>query len=72
MTKEKSEKGKNDKGKYEKGLIAESFDRDKESVSSEDERTTKIKAFMTIAEDEASVGKINARSSQWVDITTKK
>nr|GEW93715.1 retrovirus-related Pol polyprotein from transposon TNT 1-94 [Tanacetum cinerariifolium] len=72
LTKEKSEKGKNEKGKSEKGLIAESFDWDEESVSSEDEGTTKIKAFMAIAKDEPSVGKANARSGQWVDITMKK
>ncbi|GJU47659.1 hypothetical protein Tco_1204925 [Tanacetum coccineum] len=45
------------KGKSEKGLIAESFDWDEESVSLEDEGTTKIRAFIAIAEDEPSVGK---------------
>ncbi|GJZ55189.1 hypothetical protein Tco_0610382 [Tanacetum coccineum] len=58
----KSEKGKNEKGKSEKGLIVESFDWDEESVSSDDEGTTKIRAFMAIAEDEPSVGKADARS----------
>ncbi|GJW04083.1 retrovirus-related pol polyprotein from transposon TNT 1-94 [Tanacetum coccineum] len=72
LTKGKSEKGKSDKGKSEKGLIAESFDWDEESVSSEDEGTTRIRAFMAIAEDEPSVGKADARSGQWVDITMKK
>ncbi|GJZ62277.1 retrovirus-related pol polyprotein from transposon TNT 1-94 [Tanacetum coccineum] len=72
LTKGKSEKGKNEKGKSEKGLIAESFDWDEESVSSEDEGTTKIRAFMEIAEDELSIGKADARSGQWVDITMKK
>ncbi|GJS71011.1 retrovirus-related pol polyprotein from transposon TNT 1-94 [Tanacetum coccineum] len=72
LTKEKSEKGKNDKGKCEKELIAESFDWDEESVSLEDEGTTRIRAFMAIAEDEPSVGKVDARSGQWVDITMKK
>ncbi|GKF35592.1 hypothetical protein Tco_0112350 [Tanacetum coccineum] len=38
------------KGKSEKGLVAESFDWDEESVSSKDKGTTKIKAFMAIAE----------------------
>nr|GEX81030.1 retrovirus-related Pol polyprotein from transposon TNT 1-94 [Tanacetum cinerariifolium] len=33
--------------------------------------TNKIRAFMEIAEDEPSVGKADARSSQWVDITMK-
>ncbi|GJZ14123.1 hypothetical protein Tco_0549353 [Tanacetum coccineum] len=41
----------------------------KESMSSEDEGTTRIRAFMAIAEDEPSVGKTDARSCQWVDIT---
>ncbi|GKC87560.1 retrovirus-related pol polyprotein from transposon TNT 1-94 [Tanacetum coccineum] len=39
LTKGKNEKGKNEKEKSEKGLIAESFDWDEESVSSEDEGT---------------------------------
>ncbi|GJT83577.1 hypothetical protein Tco_1057919 [Tanacetum coccineum] len=64
LTKGKSEKGKNEKGKSEKGLIAESFDWDEESVSSEDEGTTRIRAFMAIAEDEPSIGKADARSGQ--------
>ncbi|GKB40261.1 retrovirus-related pol polyprotein from transposon TNT 1-94 [Tanacetum coccineum] len=72
LTKGKNEKGKNEKGKSEKGLIAESFDWDEESVSLEDEGTAKIKAFMVIAEDEPLVGKADARSGQWVDITMKK
>nr|GEW42847.1 hypothetical protein [Tanacetum cinerariifolium] len=46
--------------------------RDDEFVSSDDEGSTKIKAFMAIAEDEPSVGKADARSGQWVDITMKK
>ncbi|GJS57871.1 retrovirus-related pol polyprotein from transposon TNT 1-94 [Tanacetum coccineum] len=72
MTKGNSEKGKKEKEKSEKGLIAESFDWDDESVSSDNEGSTKIKAFMAIAEDEPSVGKADARSGQWVDITMKK
>ncbi|GJR21978.1 hypothetical protein Tco_0970505 [Tanacetum coccineum] len=64
LTKRKSEKGKNEKGKSKKGLIAESFDWDDESISSEDERVTKIRAFMAITEDEPSVGKADARSGQ--------
>ncbi|GJZ00758.1 retrovirus-related pol polyprotein from transposon TNT 1-94 [Tanacetum coccineum] len=72
MTKGKSKKGKKDKEKSEKGLLAESFDWDDESVSSDDEGSTKIRAFMAIAEDEPSVGKVDARSGQWVDITMKK
>ncbi|GJR08159.1 retrovirus-related pol polyprotein from transposon TNT 1-94 [Tanacetum coccineum] len=72
LTKGKSKKGKIDKGKSEKGLIAESFDWDEESMSSEDKGTTRIRTFMAIAEDEPSVGKADARSGQWVDITMKK
>ncbi|GJT44833.1 retrovirus-related pol polyprotein from transposon TNT 1-94 [Tanacetum coccineum] len=72
MTKRKSEKGKKEKEKSEKGLIAESFDWDDESVSSDDEGSTKIRAFMAIVEEEPSVGKADARSGQWVDITMKK
>nr|GEV77412.1 retrovirus-related Pol polyprotein from transposon TNT 1-94 [Tanacetum cinerariifolium] len=45
---------------------------DKEYVSSEDEGATRIRAFMTITKDELSVGKADARSDQWVDITMKK
>ncbi|GJR90226.1 retrovirus-related pol polyprotein from transposon TNT 1-94 [Tanacetum coccineum] len=72
MTKRKSEKGKKKKEKSEKGLIVELFDWDGEFVSSDDEGSTKIRAFMAIAEDEPSVGKADARSGQWVDITMKK
>ncbi|GKC71254.1 hypothetical protein Tco_1117137 [Tanacetum coccineum] len=71
LTKGTSKKGKNEKGKSKKGLIAESFDWDEESVSSKDEKTTRIRAFMAIVEDEPSVGKADARSGQWVDITMK-
>ncbi|GJW72273.1 hypothetical protein Tco_0129190 [Tanacetum coccineum] len=45
---------------------------DEEIISSEDKGTTKIRAFMEIAEDEPSVGKADARSVQWLDITMKK
>ncbi|GKA10554.1 hypothetical protein Tco_0689987, partial [Tanacetum coccineum] len=72
LTKGKNEKWKNDKGKSEKGLIAESFDWDEESVSLEDEGTTRIIAFMAISKDEPFMGKADARSGQWVDITMKK
>nr|GEW62213.1 hypothetical protein [Tanacetum cinerariifolium] len=64
ITLEKSEKGKVNKGKSEKGLIAESFGWDEESVSSEDEETTWVRAFMEIAKDEPSVGKADARGSE--------
>nr|GEY79717.1 hypothetical protein [Tanacetum cinerariifolium] len=51
LTKGKSKKGKIGKGKSEKGLIDESFDCDEESMSSKYEGTTRIRAFMAIAED---------------------
>ncbi|GJY18011.1 hypothetical protein Tco_0389502 [Tanacetum coccineum] len=38
--------------------------RDDESVSSEDEDTTKLKAFMAIVEDDSSMGKADASSGQ--------
>ncbi|GJX91248.1 retrovirus-related pol polyprotein from transposon TNT 1-94 [Tanacetum coccineum] len=60
LTKGKDDKGKDDKIKSDKGLVAESFGWDDESVSLEDERTTKFKAFMAIADDEPSVGKGDA------------
>ncbi|GJU11555.1 hypothetical protein Tco_1133951 [Tanacetum coccineum] len=66
-----SKKGKKEKENSEKGLIAESFDWDDKSVSSDDEGSTKIKAFMVITEDEPLVGKADTRSGQWVDITMK-
>nr|GFA23069.1 hypothetical protein [Tanacetum cinerariifolium]GFA23093.1 hypothetical protein [Tanacetum cinerariifolium] len=37
-----------------------------------DEGITKIRAFMVISEDKPSVGKVDAMSGQWVDITMKK
>ncbi|GJU13754.1 hypothetical protein Tco_1136150, partial [Tanacetum coccineum] len=42
--------------------------RDKESVSSKDEGTTKIRAFMAIAEDEPSIGKADARYGSLFEI----
>ncbi|GJY41559.1 hypothetical protein Tco_0428829 [Tanacetum coccineum] len=67
-----SEKGKKDKEKSKKGLLTESLDWDDESVSSDNKGSTMISASMAIAEDEPSVGKTDARSSQWVNITIKK
>nr|GEU74514.1 hypothetical protein [Tanacetum cinerariifolium] len=63
------------KGKY-KGLKAEiavlTKRIDDMTKGKNDERSTKIRAFMKIAEDEPSVGKADARLGQWVDITMKK
>ncbi|GJU10246.1 retrovirus-related pol polyprotein from transposon TNT 1-94 [Tanacetum coccineum] len=72
LSKGKNEKGKSDREKSDKGLIAESFDWDDESVSSEDEGTKKFKVIMAIAKDEPSMGKGDAISSQWVEIKMKK
>ncbi|GJT28788.1 retrovirus-related pol polyprotein from transposon TNT 1-94 [Tanacetum coccineum] len=49
------------KGKSEQGLVAESFEWDEESVSSNDEGVTTFKALMAVA-DEPSVGRADARS----------
>nr|GEX27871.1 hypothetical protein [Tanacetum cinerariifolium] len=59
------------KGKSKKGLIAEPFNWDEESVSSDDKGVTKFKALMAVV-DELSVGKADARSGQWVEITMNK
>nr|GEX01040.1 hypothetical protein [Tanacetum cinerariifolium] len=45
---------------------------DEESLSSKDEGVTTVKSFMAILEDETTVGKVNARPGQWVEITMKK
>nr|GEV60226.1 hypothetical protein [Tanacetum cinerariifolium] len=55
-----------------KRLVSLVGNQDDEYVSSEDKGTTKFKAFMAIAEDEPLVGKGDARSGQWVEITMKK
>ncbi|GKB66087.1 retrovirus-related pol polyprotein from transposon TNT 1-94 [Tanacetum coccineum] len=52
------------KGKSEKWLVAESFDCDEESVSSDDERVTTFKELMAIADEEISVGRVDARSKE--------
>ncbi|GKD01310.1 retrovirus-related pol polyprotein from transposon TNT 1-94, partial [Tanacetum coccineum] len=63
------------KGKY-KGLKAKMVVLtqriDDLTKGKQDEGTTRIRAFMAIAEDEPSVGKADARSGQWVYITMKK
>ncbi|GJX10636.1 hypothetical protein Tco_0200495 [Tanacetum coccineum] len=53
-------------------LRVPNIDWDDESVSSDDEGSTKIRAFMAIEEDEPSVGKVDTNSGQRVDITMKK
>ncbi|GJZ87144.1 retrovirus-related pol polyprotein from transposon TNT 1-94 [Tanacetum coccineum] len=58
------------KGKY-KGLKAE-IDILTRKIDSLSNGVTKVKAFMVIAEKEPSVGKNDARSGQWVEITMKK
>nr|GEX37427.1 retrovirus-related Pol polyprotein from transposon TNT 1-94 [Tanacetum cinerariifolium] len=61
MTKRNSKKEKKDREKSEKGLLAELFDWVDESVSSDDERITKIREFMAIVEDEPSDEIINLK-----------
>nr|GEV40875.1 retrovirus-related Pol polyprotein from transposon TNT 1-94 [Tanacetum cinerariifolium] len=60
------------KGNSEKGLVAKSFDWDEESLSSDDEGVTTFKALMAIDDEEISVGRVDARSCQWVEITMQK
>ncbi|GKA30423.1 hypothetical protein Tco_0716728 [Tanacetum coccineum] len=40
--------------------------------SGKDEGVTRVKAFMAITKDEPAVGKADAKSGQWVEITMKK
>ncbi|GKC07021.1 retrovirus-related pol polyprotein from transposon TNT 1-94 [Tanacetum coccineum] len=54
-----------------KGLKAE-IDILTKKIDAMPKGVTKVKAFMTIAEDEPSVGKSNARLGQWVEIAMKK
>nr|GEU82352.1 hypothetical protein [Tanacetum cinerariifolium] len=49
------------KNKSEKGLVAESFDWDEKSLSSEDKGVTRVKAFMAITEDEPAIEKDDAK-----------
>ncbi|GKC86556.1 hypothetical protein Tco_1147205, partial [Tanacetum coccineum] len=56
----------------DKGLAAESFDYDEESLSSRDDELTIVKDFMDISKDDPFMGKSDARSGQWVEITMKK
>nr|GFA33747.1 hypothetical protein [Tanacetum cinerariifolium] len=58
MTNGKSKKGNKDKEKSEKGLLAESFNWDDESVSSDDEGSTKIRAFMEIENDDPQLERL--------------
>ncbi|GJW92711.1 retrovirus-related pol polyprotein from transposon TNT 1-94 [Tanacetum coccineum] len=60
------------KGNSEKGLVVESFDWDEESVSSDDKGVITFKALMAIADEKLSVGRVDARSGQGVEITMQK
>ncbi|GKD59145.1 hypothetical protein Tco_1296654, partial [Tanacetum coccineum] len=69
----KDYKGKYKALKAELAFLTKKIDnKSEESVSFEDEGGTRVKAFINIAEDEPVVGKTDARSSQWVEITMKK
>nr|GEV54295.1 retrovirus-related Pol polyprotein from transposon TNT 1-94 [Tanacetum cinerariifolium] len=52
---------------HDKALLAK-----KRDSTREDEGITKVRAFMATTDDEPAVGKIDARSGQWADITMKK
>ncbi|GKD08997.1 hypothetical protein Tco_1188682 [Tanacetum coccineum] len=63
---------KNNRVKY-KALKAELAILTKKIDSmSKNKSVTRFKAFMAIAEDEQTIGKAEARFSQWVEITMKK
>ncbi|GJZ47954.1 hypothetical protein Tco_0601786 [Tanacetum coccineum] len=50
---------------------AKTFNWDEEEVSN-DEEETRVQVLMSLADDELSVGKNNARNGEWVDITIRK
>ncbi|PWA72457.1 Integrase, catalytic region, Zinc finger, CCHC-type, Peptidase aspartic, catalytic [Artemisia annua] len=55
-----------------KGLVAEIFDWDEESISSEDEEVH-VSGLMTLSDDnKLAVGKSHARNGEWVNITMRK
>nr|GEY78530.1 retrovirus-related Pol polyprotein from transposon TNT 1-94 [Tanacetum cinerariifolium] len=54
-----------------KALEGEKLNENDESLSSEDEGTTKFKAFMAITEDDSSKEKGDARSGHRIEITMK-
>ncbi|GJS89371.1 retrovirus-related pol polyprotein from transposon TNT 1-94 [Tanacetum coccineum] len=56
-----------------KGLIAESYDWDKEEVSSDDNEVPEVKALMALADEErVSVSKESTRNDEWIKISMKK
>ncbi|GJS86161.1 hypothetical protein Tco_0752702 [Tanacetum coccineum] len=56
-----------------KGLIAESYDWDKEEVSSDDNEVPKVKARMALADEKrVNVSKESAKNGEWIKISMKK
>nr|GEU59688.1 retrovirus-related Pol polyprotein from transposon TNT 1-94 [Tanacetum cinerariifolium] len=55
-----------------KSLIAESYECDKEEVSSDDNEMVKVKVLMALAEDNDDVNKEGARNGEWVKISMRK
>ncbi|GJZ63550.1 hypothetical protein Tco_0619971 [Tanacetum coccineum] len=57
---------------FKKRFLPKDLRRDEESLSTKHEGVTRVKAFIAITEDEPDVGKADARSGLWVEITMKK
>ncbi|GJS10678.1 retrovirus-related pol polyprotein from transposon TNT 1-94 [Tanacetum coccineum] len=56
-----------------KGLFAETYDWDKDEVSSDDNEVTEVKALMALTDEEkVSVSKESARNNEWIKISVKK
>ncbi|GKF59173.1 hypothetical protein Tco_0175959, partial [Tanacetum coccineum] len=56
-----------------KGLFAETYDWDKDEVSSDDNEVTKVKALMALTDEErVSVSKESVRNGEWIKIFMKK
>ncbi|GKC64531.1 hypothetical protein Tco_1097129 [Tanacetum coccineum] len=56
-----------------KGLVTEAYEWDEEDVSSDDNKMTKVKVLMALADDEnVIVGKQSAKNREWVKITMKR
>ncbi|GKD05613.1 hypothetical protein Tco_1180587, partial [Tanacetum coccineum] len=56
-----------------KGLTAETYDWDKEEVSSNDNEVTEVKVLMALTDEErVSVGKESANNGEWVKISIQK
>nr|GEU61719.1 retrovirus-related Pol polyprotein from transposon TNT 1-94 [Tanacetum cinerariifolium] len=66
-------KGSNSSSDKNKGLIAETYKRDEEKVSSDDNEGIKVKALMEFANEERIfVGKESVSNGEWVKISIQK